>query len=36
VIVFLHHGDLTGAKPEAEVVADILPSIEDAKGLACS
>jgi hypothetical protein len=31
--VRLHHGGPQGAKPKAEVVADILASIKDAKGV---
>ena len=33
VSVRLHHGGPQGAKPKAEVVADILASIKDAKGV---
>ena len=33
VSVRLHHGKPQGAKPKAEVVADILASIKDAEGV---
>ena len=33
VSVRLHHGGPQGAKPKGEVVADILASIKDAKGV---